>query len=153
MSPNDPIVTVRNWRRTRPLRLCVTKKLDIHWCWIKCIRCPHMRAVAIAPYITSGGGRTAGRTCCDKPHAHELRQEGCGATTPVMGWIRHWLGADANQAGWRRCPDRMARVRAGYDSTIRQTVPSVTGSPPPNFQIFREWFHGMKSMGMLGHVA
>jgi hypothetical protein len=37
------------------VRLRVTKKLDICWCWIKCTRCPHMRAVAIAPYIIRWG--------------------------------------------------------------------------------------------------
>jgi hypothetical protein len=46
---------VRDWRRKPPLRLRVTKKLDIHWCWIKCTRCPHMRAVAIAPYVIHWG--------------------------------------------------------------------------------------------------
>jgi hypothetical protein len=55
MSPNDPIITVRDWRRRPPLPLRVTKKLDIHWCWIKCTRCPHMRAVAIAPYMIRRG--------------------------------------------------------------------------------------------------
>jgi hypothetical protein len=55
MSPNEPIITVRDWRRRPPLRLRVTKKLDIHSCWIKCTRCPHMRAVAIAPYIIRWG--------------------------------------------------------------------------------------------------
>jgi hypothetical protein len=48
MSPND-YISVRDWRRKPPMSLRVTKKLDIHWCWIKCTRCPHMRAVAIAP--------------------------------------------------------------------------------------------------------
>jgi hypothetical protein len=48
LSSND-YISVPDWRRKPPLRLRVTKKLDIHWCWIKCTRCPHMRAVAIAP--------------------------------------------------------------------------------------------------------
>jgi len=47
---SESIITARDWRRRPPLPLRVTKKLDIHWCWIKCTRCPRMRAVAIAPY-------------------------------------------------------------------------------------------------------
>jgi len=50
MVGSDDYVSVRDWRRRPPLRLRVTKKLDIHWCWIKCDRCPHMSAVAIASY-------------------------------------------------------------------------------------------------------
>jgi hypothetical protein len=30
-------------------------KLGICWWWIKCTRCPHMAAVAIAPYIIRWG--------------------------------------------------------------------------------------------------
>jgi hypothetical protein len=45
----DDYISVRDWRRRPPLRLRVRKKLDIHWGWIKCTHCPHMRAVAIAP--------------------------------------------------------------------------------------------------------
>jgi hypothetical protein len=37
----------------------VTKKLDICWCWIKCTRCPHMRAVAIARWLVDPAQRTA----------------------------------------------------------------------------------------------
>jgi hypothetical protein len=55
-----------------PLRLRVTKKLDTYRCWIKCTRCPRMRAVAIAPYIIRWGPdgwrdmlrRTGRRTKC-----------------------------------------------------------------------------------------
>jgi hypothetical protein len=39
MNDERAIITVRDWRRRPPLRLRVTKKLDIHWCWIKCTRC------------------------------------------------------------------------------------------------------------------
>ncbi len=45
-------ISVHQWRRRPPLR---TKKLHIHWCWIKCTRCPHMRAVAIAPWVIRWG--------------------------------------------------------------------------------------------------
>ena len=55
MVGSDNFITVRDWRRKPPSRLRVTKKLDIHWCWIKCTRCAHMRAVAIAPYIIRWG--------------------------------------------------------------------------------------------------
>jgi hypothetical protein len=51
----DGYISVRDWRRKPPPRLRVTKKLDICWCWIKCTRCPHMSAVAIAPYIIRWG--------------------------------------------------------------------------------------------------
>jgi len=52
-------MVVRNWRRKPPMPLRVTKKLDICWCWTKCTRCPHMRAVAIAPFVIRTG-RLAG---------------------------------------------------------------------------------------------
>jgi hypothetical protein len=88
MSPSDPIITVRDWRRRPPLRLRlrVTKKLHIHWCWIKCSRCPHMRAVAIAPYIICWG-----------PDGWQDMLRRAGATTPVVGRLRHRLGVDADQ--------------------------------------------------------
>ncbi len=52
---SDQYISVRDWRRNPPLQLRVTKKLDICWCWIKCTRCPHMRAVAIAPWVIRWG--------------------------------------------------------------------------------------------------
>ena len=55
MVGSNNFISVRDWRRKPPLRLRATKKLDIHWCWIKCTRCPHMRAVAIAPFIIRWG--------------------------------------------------------------------------------------------------
>jgi hypothetical protein len=97
---SDSIITVRDWRRWPLLR--VTKKLDIHWCWIKCSRCPHMRAVAIAPYIIRCGPdgwrdmlRRAGR--CTK----------CG-TRGVELQHPSWGGSDT---GWAPMPiSQMAPV-------------------------------------------
>jgi hypothetical protein len=59
---SDDFINARDWRRRPPLRLLVTKKLDIHWCWIKCTRCPQMRAGAIAPYVIRWGP-DGWRTC------------------------------------------------------------------------------------------
>jgi len=55
MVGSDDYISVRDWRRKPPLRLRAAKKLHIHWCWIKCTRCPHMAAVAIAPYVIRWG--------------------------------------------------------------------------------------------------
>ncbi len=43
--------SVRDWRRKPPLRLTITHKPRVCWWWIKCAHCPHMAAVAIAPYV------------------------------------------------------------------------------------------------------
>jgi hypothetical protein len=51
----DDYISVRDWRRRPPLRLRVTQKPKTSWCWIKCTRCDHMAAVAIAPYIIRWG--------------------------------------------------------------------------------------------------
>jgi hypothetical protein len=48
MVGSDDHITLRDWLRKPLLRLRVRTRLDIHWCCIKCTRCPHMRAVAIA---------------------------------------------------------------------------------------------------------
>ena len=73
MVGSNDYISVRDWRRRPPLRLRVTKKLDIHWCWIKCSRCPHMRAVAIAPYVRGPDGwrnvlRRVARCTNSRPH-------------------------------------------------------------------------------------
>lgn len=52
---SDGYISVRDRRRKPPLRLRVTPKLHIHWCWIKCTRCPQKSAVAIAPYVIRWG--------------------------------------------------------------------------------------------------
>ena len=43
MSDERAFVTVRDRRLRPPLRMRVRKKLDVHWCWIKCTRWPPMR--------------------------------------------------------------------------------------------------------------
>jgi hypothetical protein len=58
--PSKDYVTVRDWQRRSPLRLRATKKLDIHWCRIKCTRCPHMRGSDYALRQPVGAGRVAG---------------------------------------------------------------------------------------------
>jgi len=63
----DDYISVRDWRRKPPLRLRPTTKLGICWCWIKCTRCPHMSAVAIAPYVDPLGP-DGWRPCCRRPH-------------------------------------------------------------------------------------
>jgi hypothetical protein len=76
-------ISVSDWRRRPPLRLRVSRKLKIHWCWIKCTRCSHMRAVAIAPY-GSGGDRTTARcTACGK-RGVALQHPSWGGTN--TGW-------------------------------------------------------------------
>src|SRR5215472_10855674 len=49
-------MVVRDWRRKPPMPLRVTKKLDAG---SNVTRCPHMRAVAIAPFVIRTG-RLAG---------------------------------------------------------------------------------------------
>jgi hypothetical protein len=66
------------------LRLRVTKKLDIHWCWIKCTRCPHMRAVAIAPYVIRWGPDGRRDMAAANRTLHQVRHEGRGAAAPIM---------------------------------------------------------------------
>jgi hypothetical protein len=56
----DGYISVRDWRRKPPLRLRVTEKPRTCWWWIKCTRCPHMAAVAIAPSRVSGCEMWAG---------------------------------------------------------------------------------------------
>ena len=51
----DGYISVRDWRRRPPLRLTVMRKPKTCWWWITCTRCPHMAAVAIAPYIIGWG--------------------------------------------------------------------------------------------------
>ncbi len=91
-------ITVRDWRRKPPLRLRVTKRLHIHWCWIKCTRCDHMRAVAIAPFVIRW---VAGHVACDGA-MHGLRQAGRGATASLVGLLGHRLRADADQSDGAR---------------------------------------------------
>ncbi len=92
---SDQYISARDWRRKPPLRLRVTRKLHIYWCWIKCTRCSHMRAVAIVPFIIRWG-----------PDAWQemLRQvarcTGCGKRGVAL---QHpsWGGSDA---GWAPMP-------------------------------------------------
>jgi hypothetical protein len=71
MSISDPIIiTVRDWRRKPPLRLRVTKKLDIHW-WDQMHALPaHARGRDCALHHSLGTAnmlRRAGRcTNCGK---------------------------------------------------------------------------------------
>ena len=79
-------MVVRDWRRKPPLRLRVTKKLGIHWCWDQ-----RMRAVAIAPYIIRWRPdgwqemlrRAARRTKCGKRRV-ELQHPSWGGSD--TGW-------------------------------------------------------------------
>jgi hypothetical protein len=52
---SEPYISVRDWRRKPPMQLRVTRKPLTCWWWIKCTRCPHKAAVAIAPYIIRWG--------------------------------------------------------------------------------------------------
>jgi hypothetical protein len=53
MPTSDAYISMRDWRRKPPMRLRVTRRLHIHWCWINCTdhTCHHTAAVAITPYI------------------------------------------------------------------------------------------------------
>jgi hypothetical protein len=73
---DDDDIGVRDWRPKPPLRLRAKRKLQIRWCRVKCTRCPHMRAVAIAPSIIRWGdyarqqaGRRADAGCGDREGA------------------------------------------------------------------------------------
>jgi hypothetical protein len=99
---SDDHITVRDWRRQPPLRLRVTKKLDIHWCWIKCTRCPHMRAVAIAPYIIRWG---------PDGWRDMLRRAGCCTKCGKKGVQLQHPSWDGSDTGWAAMPvTQMARV-------------------------------------------
>jgi hypothetical protein len=80
---SDDHITVRDWRRRPPLPLRVTKKLDIHWCWTKCTRCPHMRAVARHRAPESIGGAWCVTSC---------------ASMLILGGNR-WSRTPANRVG------------------------------------------------------
>ena len=43
------------WRPSQPKADDDRTTVDIHWCWIKCSRCLHMRAVTIASFIIRWG--------------------------------------------------------------------------------------------------
>jgi hypothetical protein len=86
-------IAVRDWRRRPPLRLRVMKRLDICWCWIKCTRCDHMRAVAVAP-----GGRTcSGKQLVARRAASEAPRCSIRAGGPTLAGRRCW------STRWRLC--------------------------------------------------
>jgi hypothetical protein len=93
---SDDHITVRDWRRRPPLRLRVTKKLDIRWCWIKCTLPAHARGRDRALHHPLGTGRLAGHAAAVWS-LQQMRPEGCHAPAPVMGRSDNRLGADANQ--------------------------------------------------------
>ena len=39
----------------RHQQIWAERHLPVHWCWIKCERCPHMRAVVITPFVIRRG--------------------------------------------------------------------------------------------------
>ena len=99
----DDYVSMRDWRRRPPLRLRVTKKLDFHWCWMKCTRCPAMRAVAIAPYVIRRG--TDG-------WRDMLRRTGRCTKCGTKGMELQHPSWDSSDTGWAPMPiSQMALLR------------------------------------------
>jgi hypothetical protein len=97
----DDYISVRDRRHKPPQRLRPTKKLHIHWCWMKCGRCPHMRGRNRPIHHPSEAGRLAGHVAPARP-LHRVRHQGRGVTTSELG------GSDT---GWAQMPiSEMASV-------------------------------------------
>jgi hypothetical protein len=101
VSPAD-YISVRDWRRKPPLRLRVTQKPRVCWFWIKCTRCPHMSAVAIAPYIIRWGPDGWQDMMRETARCSACGKRGVALQHPS------WGGSDT---GWAPMPiDQMAPV-------------------------------------------
>jgi hypothetical protein len=99
---SDDYISVRDWRHKPPLRLRVTRKLHVHWCWIKCTRCDHMAAVAIVPYIIRWGPDAWQEMLRQVARCTECGQRGVALQHPS------WVGSDT---GWSPMPGtRIAAV-------------------------------------------
>jgi hypothetical protein len=90
MTASRPPIIMRDWCRKPPLRLRATTKLHICWSGSKCQRWPHMREVAIAPWVIRlGSGRLAGHAAPARA-LHGVRQ-GSGAAASGLGRTGHWM--------------------------------------------------------------
>jgi hypothetical protein len=107
-----PHITIHNWRRKPPLRLCMTKKLDICWCWIKCARCAQIRAVAITPYIIRGAGRLAGHAAVERP-LQQMRAQGAAPQHPNWATRVRWPGHKGAIIPNYECVPAHRRLRSG----------------------------------------
>jgi hypothetical protein len=90
-------ISVRDWRGKPPLRLRVTQKPKTCWWWIRCTRCPHMAAVAIAPFVIRWGPDGWQDMLPRHSRCTECGQRGVALQHPSVWRLRHRLGADADQ--------------------------------------------------------
>jgi len=126
VSPAD-YISVRDWRRKPPLRLRVTQKPPVCWFWIKCTRCPHMCAVAIAPYIIRWV-RTAARTFCGKRRGAAPAARGAWRCNTRAGAARTRGGRRCRSIRWRQCrrsvepPSCRGKPRRSRSSQVRAEI-------------------------------
>lgn len=101
MPGSDDYISVRDWRRKPPLRRTVSKKPATCWFWIKCTRCPHMSAVALAPYIIRWGPDAWPDMLREVARCTACGKKGVALQHPS------WGGSDT---GWAPMPSKMAPV-------------------------------------------